>query len=39
MIVPLHFEQDTWIRAAEFRIDQRDVIHHIKAFIRPRGSS
>jgi len=39
LIVPLHFEHDTWIRAAEFRIDQRAVIHHINAFIRPPGSS
>ena len=39
LIVPLHFDQDTWVRAAEFRIDQRAVIHHINAFIRPPGSS
>ena len=35
LIVPLHFEHDTWIRAAEFLIDQRALIHHINAFIRP----
>jgi hypothetical protein len=39
LIVPLHFEHDTWIRAAEFRIDQRAVIHHINAFIRGPESS
>jgi len=39
VIIPLHFEQDTWVRAAEFRIDQRALVHHINAFIRPPGSS
>jgi len=39
LIVPLHFEHDTWVRAAEFRIEHRAVIHHINAFIRSPGSS
>ena len=39
LIVPLHLDQDTWIRAGEFRIDQRSVIHHINAFVRAPGSS
>ncbi len=39
LIVPLHLSQDTWIRAAEFRVDQRSVIHHINAFVRAPGSS
>ncbi len=39
LIIPLHFEQDTWVRAAEFRMEQRGVIHHINAFVRPPGSS
>src|SRR5579883_2301770 len=39
VIIPLHFEHDTWVRAAEFRIDQRALVHHINAFIRPPGSS
>jgi hypothetical protein len=39
LIVPLHLERDTWVRAAEYRIDQRGAIHHINAFIRPPGSS
>jgi hypothetical protein len=39
LIVPLHFDRDTWVRAAEFRIDQRAVIHHINAFIRSKDSS
>ncbi len=39
LIVPLHLEHDTWIRAAEFRIDQRQAIHHMNAFVRAPGSS
>ncbi len=39
LIVPLHLEKDTWVRAAEFRIDQRGVLHHMNAFVRPPGSS
>ena len=31
--------KDRWIRAAEFRIDKRSVVHHMNAFIRPSGSS
>ena len=32
-------KKDRWIRAAEFRIDKRAVVHHMNAFIRPPGSS
>jgi mono/diheme cytochrome c family protein len=39
LIVPLHLEHDTWVSAAEFQIDQRAVIHHMNAFIRPASSS
>lgn len=39
LIIPLNLKQDTWLHAAEFRIDQRQVVHHINAFIRPPGSS
>ena len=39
LIVPLDLKEDTWIRAAEFRIDQRGAVHHINAFVRPPGSS
>ena len=31
--------EDRWIRAAEFRIDKRSVVHHMNAFVRPPGSS
>jgi hypothetical protein len=39
LIAPLHFDKDTWVRAAEFRIDQRAVVHHMNAFVREPGSS
>jgi hypothetical protein len=39
LIVPLGLDHDTWVRAAEFRIDRRAVIHHINAFVRAPGSS
>lgn len=32
-------KEDRWIRAAEFRIDKRAVVHHMNAFVRPPGSS
>jgi hypothetical protein len=31
--------KDRWVRAAEFRIDKRSVVHHMNAFVRPPGSS
>ena len=39
LIVPLHFDRDTWVRAAEFHIDHGAVIHHINAFARAPESS
>jgi len=30
-------EHDTWVRAAEFRIDQRSLVHHMNAFVRRAG--
>jgi hypothetical protein len=39
LIVPLHFDHDTWVSAAEFHIDHRAVIHHINAFVRSPESS
>jgi hypothetical protein len=33
------FPKDVWIRAAEFRIDQRTVVHHINAYARGPESS
>ncbi|MCU1261193.1 MAG: cytochrome c [Bryobacterales bacterium] len=33
------FPRDVWIRAAEWRIDQRSVVHHVNAYVRAPGSS
>ncbi len=39
LVTPTELPEDTWITAAEFKIDQRSVMHHINAFVRPPGSS
>ncbi len=39
VIFPLHFDHDTWVRAAEWHIDQRGQVHHMNAFVREPGSS
>jgi hypothetical protein len=39
LIVPTHFTHDVCVRAAEYRIDHRALIHHINTFVRPPGSS
>jgi hypothetical protein len=39
LIFPGLFPNDTWVRAAEWRIDHRRMIHHINAFVRSPGSS
>ncbi len=39
LVTPLNLPKDTWIAAAEWKIEHRAVVHHINAFIRPRGSS
>jgi hypothetical protein len=36
---PTGLERDTWVSAAEWKIDQRSVVHHVNAFTRPPGSS
>jgi hypothetical protein len=33
------FPANKWLRAAEWRIDQRTVVHHVNAFVRGPGSS
>ncbi len=33
------FPRGVWIRAAEWRIDQRSAVHHVNAYIRAPGSS
>ncbi|MGA3188060.1 MAG: thiol-disulfide isomerase [Bryobacteraceae bacterium] len=39
LITPGLFPKDVWVRAAEFRIDQRSVVHHINAYARGPESS
>lgn len=39
LVSPTNLPEDRWIAAAEWRVDQRSVVHHINAFIRPPGSS
>lgn len=39
VIRSLNLATDRWIRAAEFRVDKRAVVHHMNAFVRPQGSS
>ena len=36
---PTGLKEDTWVFAAEWKVDQRSVVHHVNAFIRPPGSS
>ena len=39
LITPVNFTEDRWIAAAEWKIDQRALVHHMNAFVRPPGSS
>ena len=39
LVTPVDLPADTWIAAAEWKIDQRAVVHHMNAFLRPPGSS
>jgi hypothetical protein len=39
LVTPAELTEDTWVSAAEWKIDQRAVVHHINAFVRPPGSS
>ncbi|HYZ82783.1 MAG TPA: thiol-disulfide isomerase, partial [Bryobacteraceae bacterium] len=36
---PTQLKEDRWVAAAEWKIDKRNVVHHMNAFIRPEGSS
>lgn len=36
---PTGLKEDTWVYAAEWKVDQRSVVHHVNAFTRPPGSS
>jgi hypothetical protein len=37
-VLPLNLKEDTWISAAEVRPGNREVVHHVIAFVRPPGS-
>ena len=39
LVTPTNLPETKWIAAAEWKIDQRSVVHHINAFVRPKGSS
>lgn len=39
LVTPTDLPEAKWIAAAEWKIDQRSVVHHINAFVRPKGSS
>lgn len=39
LIAPTGFTKDTWVQAAEFKIDQRSSVHHMNAFVRGPNSS
>lgn len=39
LVTPTNLTEDKWVSAAEWKIDQRAVVHHINAFVRPPGSS
>ena len=39
IVVPTHFEKDTWITAAEVRPGNRAVMHHVIVYVRPPGST
>jgi hypothetical protein len=38
ILVPTHFEKDTWVTAAEVRPGNRAVMHHVIMYVRPPGS-
>lgn len=37
-VLPLNLKEDTWITASEVRPGNREVVHHVIAFIRPPGA-
>jgi hypothetical protein len=38
LVIPTHFTEDRWVQIAEARPGNRQVVHHIIAFVRPPGS-
>jgi len=39
LVTPTTLPDAKWIAAAEWKVDKKSVVHHINAFIRPKGSS
>lgn len=39
LITPTSFPGDRWITATEWKIDKRTHVHHMNAYLRPKGSS
>jgi hypothetical protein len=39
IVVPTHFDKDTWVTAAEVRPGDRSVMHHVIVYVRPPGST
>ena len=39
ILIPTHFEKDTWVTAAEVRPGNRSVMHHVIVYVRPPGSN
>jgi hypothetical protein len=39
ILVYAHFDKDVWVKAAEVRPGNAKVVHHMKAWIRPPGST
>jgi hypothetical protein len=37
--VPTHFDKDRWVQAAEVRVGNPAVVHHVIIFVKPPGSS
>ena len=38
LVIPTGFDEDRWVAAAEVRPGNREVVHHVIAFIRPKES-
>ena len=39
ILVPLNLTEDKWVQAAEVRPGNRALLHHVIAYVRPRGSA
>ena len=39
LVLPTNFAEDKWVTAAEVRPGNREVVHHVIAFVRPKGST